>query len=89
MRMSVSAVVIWFWSFREVLENCQFSIYVGIPKKWFLVSVKKCVRFRTKELASESEAKLAKSKSSILPCPFMEAAVIRFGPDLQYIFYLK
>ena len=41
-----------------------FLVYVRIPKKWVLISVKECLSGRMEELASETEGKQAKAKVS-------------------------
>lgn len=41
------------------------------PKKWVLTPVKQCPRNEVDEFASENEDMQAKSKDSILSCPFM------------------
>lgn len=60
-RLVVSAVPVWCWSPRVILENCQFSVAcIGILKKWVLMAAEDCLSSRVDDaLASESEGNQA------------------------------
>ena len=78
--------------------NELFSAYSGILKKYVLTRAKECLSSRIDELASKSEGKQVKSKSSLLPCLLCELSLENEAqiqglssnnPDLRWIFSLQ
>ena len=78
--------------------NVLFSAYSGILKKYVLTRAKECLSSRIDELASKSEGKQVKSKSSLLPCLLCELSpeneaqiqgISSNNPDLRWIFSLQ
>lgn len=47
---------------QEILDCCQFSVYIGIPKKYVLTPEKEWLRDRMDELASEMRTSEQKQK---------------------------
>ena len=70
LRLNVSAVLIWCWYPREVLESCWSSVYAGAQKKSVLILAKGGLCSRRDELASESEGKQAKSQMPLSSISF-------------------